>query len=394
MIEKLVELEKRRQKKVINLIPSENYVSKKVLAVLGSELANKYAEGKAHQRYYFGCKIVDEIEDEVKKLVYKVFKISPAKYGVNVQPYSGSIANLACYLGVLNLGDKILAMSLNQGGHLSHGHKVSWTGKLFKFEHYGVNRDGFIDYDEVFKIAKKLKPKLIVCGATAYSRIIDFKKFRKIADSVGAFLMADISHIAGLIVGGAHPSPFPYADIVMTTTQKTLRGPRGAIIIAKKDLMDKIGRAVFPGLQGGPHLHTIAAIGVCLEEALKPSFKQYARQIVKNAKALANELKKLGFKIISGGTDNHLMLIDVTPFGIGGKEAGEKLEIAGIIVNKNMIPYDTRTPNNPSGIRIGTPAITTQGMKEKDMKKIAKKIYRILTSFPTPSPSRRRELRG
>jgi len=378
MVEKLVEQEKKRQKKVINLIPSENYISKKVLAALGSELTNKYAEGKSHQRYYFGCKIVDEIEDAVKNLVYKVFKISPSKYGVNVQPYSGSIANLACYLGVLNLGDKILAMSLAQGGHLSHGHKVSWTGKLFKFEHYGVNRNGFIDYDEVLKIAEKFKPKMIVCGATAYSRILDFKKFRKIADSVGAFLMADISHIAGLIAGSAHPTPFPYADIVMTTAQKTLRGPRGAIIIAKKELSDKIDRAVFPGLQGGPHLHTIAAIGVCLEEALKSSFKQYAKQVVKNAKVLSVELKKLGFKIISGGTDNHLMLIDVTPFGLGGKEAGEKLEKAGIIVNKNMLPYDTRTPFDPSGIRIGTSAITTQGMKEKDMKKIAEKIHKIL----------------
>ena len=378
MIEKLVELEKQRQKKVINLIPSENYVSKKVLAVLGSELTNKYAEGKSHQRYYFGCEMVDKIEDEVKNLVYKVFKISSAKYGVNVQPYSGSVANLACYLGVLNLGDKILAMSLGQGGHLSHGHKVSWTGKLFKFEHYGVNREGFIDYDEVKKIAKKFRPKLIVCGATAYSRKLDFKKFREIADSVGAYLMADISHIAGLIAGGAHPTPFPYADIVMTTTHKTLRGPRGAIIIAKKELMDKIDRVVFPGLQGGPHLHTIAAIGICLEETLKPSFKQYAKQIVKNAKTLAEELKKRGWRIVSGGTDTHLFLVDTWARGIGGKEAGERLEKEGIIVNKNMIPFDTRTPFDPSGIRIGTPAVTTLGMKEKEMKKIAEKIHKIL----------------
>jgi glycine hydroxymethyltransferase len=378
MIEKLVGLEKKRQKKVINLIPSENYVSKKVLAVLGSELTNKYAEGKPHQRYYFGCEFVDKIEDRVKELVYKTFKISPAKYGVNVQPYSGSIANLACYLGVLNLGDRILAMSLEHGGHLTHGHKASWTGKLFKFEHYGVSQNGFIDYGEVLKIAKKFKPKLIVCGASAYSRIIDFKKFREIADSVGAFLMADISHIAGLIVGGMHPSPLPYADLVMTTTHKTLRGPRGAVIIARNELMDKIDKAVFPGLQGGPHLHTIAAMGVCLEEALKPSFRQYAKQVVKNAKVLASELKKLGFKIISGGTDNHLMFIDVTPFGFGGKEAGEKLEKAGIIVNKNMIPYDTRTPADPSGIRLGTPAVTTLGMKEKDMQKIARRISKVL----------------
>ena len=381
MIEKLVELEKQRQKKVINLIPSENYVSKKVLAALGSELTNKYAEGKSHQRYYFGCKIVDKIEDAVKNLVYKVFKISPPPtggYGVNVQPYSGSIANLACYLGVLNLGDKILAMALEHGGHLTHGHKVSWTGKLFKFEHYGVNQRGFIDYDEIQKIAKKFRPKLIVCGATAYSRIIDFKKFKKIADSVGAFLMADISHIAGLIAGGAHPTPFPYADIVMTTTQKTLRGPRGAIIIARKDLMDKIDKAVFPGLQGGPHLHTIAAIGVALEESLRPSFKQYTKQVVKNARVLAGELKKRGWKIISSGTDTHLFLVDVWARGISGKEAGERLEKRGIIVNKNMLPFDTRTPFDPSGIRIGTPAVTTQGMKEKEMKKIAEKIDKIL----------------
>jgi glycine hydroxymethyltransferase len=311
-------------------------------------------------------------------LIYKIFKISPKKYGVNIQSYSGSIANLAVYLGVLNLGDRVLAMSLEHGGHLTHGHKVSWTGKLFKFEHYGVNRNGFIDYEEIAKLAKKFKPKLIVVGHSAYPRKLDFKKFRKIADSVGALLMADISHVAGLVVGGVHPSPFPYADIVTTTTQKTLRGPRGAIIISKKELSDNIEKAVFPGLQGGPHLHTIAAIGVVLEEALGPSFKQYARQVVKNAKVLASELKKLGFKIISNGTDNHLMLVDVTPLGLTGKEAGEKLEKAGIIVNKNMIPYDTRKPWDPSGIRLGTPAVTTLGMKEKEMKKIAKKIHKIL----------------
>jgi len=378
MIEKLVEEEKKRQKRVINLIPSENYVSKRVLKVLGSELTNKYAEGKSHQRYYFGCKIVDEIEDEVKKLVYKAFKISPAKYGVNIQLHSGSEANLAAYFGVLDPGNKIMAMALDQGGHLTHGHHINVSGKLFKFCHYGVNKKGFIDYKEVQKIAKRFKPELIVCGATSYSRIIDFKKFRKIADSVGALLMADISHIAGLIVGGAHPSPFPYADIVTTTTHKTLRGPRGAIIISKKEFSDKIDKAVFPGLQGGPHLHTIAAIGVCFEEALQSNFKNYAKQIVKNAKALASELKKFGFKIISGGTDNHLMLVDLTNKNITGKEAGEKLEKAGITVNKNMIPFDTRKPWNPSGIRLGTPAVTTQGMKEKDMIKIAEKIDKIL----------------
>lgn len=387
-IKKLVQKELNRQKRVINLIPSENYPSKAVLEVLGSQLTSKYAEGKSHHRYYFGNKVIDEIEDEVKILALKVFKLSSARWGVNVQPYSGSIANLAAYLGTLNLGDSVLAMSLEQGGHLTHGHKVSWTGKLFNFKHYGVNRDGLIDYDEVLKIAKKFKPKMIVCGATAYPRKIDFKKFRQIADSINALLVADIAHIAGLVAGGVHPSPFPYCDIVTTTTHKTLRGPRGAIIFSRIEdrpqlsedgpLGDRIDKAIFPGLQGGPHMNTIAAIGVCLEEALKPEFKKYAKQIVKNAKALASELQKLGFKIITGGTDNHLILVDVTPFGITGKEAGEKLEKHGIIVNKNMIPFDKGTPWSPSGIRLGTPAITTQGMKEPEMLEIARKIKEIL----------------
>ncbi len=379
MIKQLIKKEAARQRRVINLVPSENYASKDVLTALGSPLTNKYAEGKSRQRYYFGNEVVDQIEDRVKELVYKVFKISPKRWDVNVQPYSGSIANLAAYLGAVGPGGRILAMSLEHGGHLTHGHPVSWSGKLFNFRHYGVGRDGFIDYDEVGEIARKFKPKLIVCGASAYPRKFDFKKFRKIADSVGALLMADIAHIAGLVVGDAHPSPFPYADIVTTTTQKTLRGPRGAIIVAKKELMDGIDKAVFPGLQGGPQIHTIAAIGVCLEEALRPSFKKYAKQTVANAKALATELKKLGFKLISGGTDNHLMLIDVTPLGLTGKVAGERLERAGIIVNKNMIPYDTRKPWDPSGIRLGTPAVTTQGMKERDMIRVARKIKIILT---------------
>ena len=378
-IKDLIKKEAQRQKRVVNLIPSENYVSKDVLAALGSPLTNKYAEGRSHMRYYFGTSVVDEIEDGVTELVYKVFKISPARYSVNVQPYSGSIANLAIYLGTLKPGDRILAMSLEHGGHLTHGHPVSWTGKLFNFKHYGVNGKGRIDYDEVLKIAKKFKPKMIVTGASAYSRKIDFKKFRAIADKVGAILMADISHIAGLVVGGVHPTPFPYADAVMTTTHKTLRGPRGAIIVAKKELSKGIDAALFPGLQGGPHLHSIAAIGVALEEALKPGFKKYARQVVKNAKALADELKRLGFKLVYGGTENHLMMVDVTPLGMGGKQAGERLEHAGIIVNKNMIPYDTRKPWDPSGIRLGTPAITTQGMKEKDMVGIARKIHNVLT---------------
>ena len=385
-IKQLIKKEVERQNKVINLIPSENYVSKDVLAALGSSLTNKYAEGKSHQRYYFGNKIVDQIEDKTKELTYKLFKILPQKYGINVQPYSGSIANLAAYIGSVGIGGKILAMSLEDGGHLTHGHHVSLTGKLFKFEHYGVGRDGWIDYAEVEKIAKKFKPQLIVCGATAYPRKLDFKKFRQIADSViypeqsrkGTLLMADISHIAGLIVGGVHSSPFPYADIVTSTTHKTLRGPRGAFIISKKELSENIDKAVFPGLQGGPQLHTIAAMGVAFEEALKPSFKKYARQVIANSQTLSVELARLGFKIITDGTDNHLLLVDVTPLELTGKQAGERLESAGIIVNKNMIPYDQRKPWNPSGIRLGTPAVTTQGMKEKDILRIARKIATIL----------------
>ncbi|MDP3800286.1 MAG: serine hydroxymethyltransferase, partial [bacterium] len=337
---KLLKEESQRQNETINLIPSENFVSKNVLAVLGSVLTNKYAEGKSHQRYYFGNEIVDKIEDETKNLVYKVFEISDKEWGVNVQPYSGSIANLAAYLGVLELGDKVLAMSLEHGGHLTHGHKVSFTGKLFKFEHYGVGEDGLLNYENILEQAKKFKPKLIVAGATAYPRIIDFKKFKEIADSVGAKLMVDLSHIAGLVAGGAHPSPFSYADIVTTTTHKTLRGPRGAIIISKKELSENIDKAVFPGLQGGPQLHTIAAMGVSLEETSQPSFKEYAEQIVKNSKALASELTNFGFSVVSDGTDNHLMLIDVTPLKLTGAEAGKKLEEVGIIVNKNMIPFD------------------------------------------------------
>lgn len=383
----LIKKEIARQKRVINLIPSENYVSKNVLTALGSPLTNKYAEGYPHKRYYFGNKVVDEVEDRTTELVYQAFKISPKKWGVNVQPYSGSIANLAAYFGAVGIGGRIMGMALPHGGHLTHGHNVSKTSQIFNFAQYGVDKSGLIDYGALRKQAKKFKPQLIIVGATAYPRKFDFKKFRKIADSVvypeqgrrGALLMADISHVAGLVVGGAHPSPFPYADIVTTTTQKTLRGPRGAIIISKRDLSDRIDKAVFPGLQGGPQLHTIAAIGVALEEALKPSFKKYAKQVVANAETLAAELERLGFSLVSGGTENHMMLVDVSPIGLTGKEAGERLERAGIIVNKNMIPFDPRKPWDPSGIRLGTPAVTTQGMKEKDMIKIARKIKSVLT---------------
>ncbi len=375
----ILKKEEKRQKEVINLIPSENFVSEDVLRALGSVFTNKYAEGTSHHRYYAGNKYIDELEDEVIDLVYRAFKIDKNDYRVNVQPYSGSIANIAAYFGALNIGDKILSMSLEHGGHLTHGHSVSITSKVFQFEHYGVGEDGFINYDNVLEIAKKFQPKMIIAGTSAYPRILDFKRFGEIADGVGALLMADIAHIAGLVVGEAHPSPFPHADIVTTTTHKTLRGPRSAIIISKKGLADSIDRTVFPGIQGGPHMNAVAALGIALEEAIQPSFKEYAEQVVKNAKALADELTKLGLKLSSGGTDNHLILIDMTPLGLTGSQASEKLEEAGIIVNKNMIPFDTRKPWDPSGIRLGTPAVTTQGMKEKDMMEIAQKIKEVLT---------------
>ena len=374
----ILKKEEKKQKEVINLIPSENFVSEDVLKALGSVFTNKYAEGRPHHRYYAGNQFIDELEDEVVDLVHQVFKISKDEYSVNVQPYSGSIANIAVYFGALSVGDKILSMSLEHGGHLTHGHSASITGKVFEFEHYGVGEDGLINYDQVKDIAKRFQPKMIIAGTSAYPRILDYKKFKEIADSVGALLMADIAHIAGLIVGGVHPSPFPYADIVTTTTHKTLRGPRSAIIICKKNLADSIDKTVFPGIQGGPHMNAVAATGVALEEALKPEFKQYAEQVVKNAKVLAEELKKLGFKLSSDGTDNHLILIDMTPMGLTGSQASDKLEEAGIIVNKNMIPFDTRKAWDPSGIRLGTPAVTTQGMKEVDMIKIAQKIKEVL----------------
>ncbi len=389
-IENLIKQENNRQKKAINLIASENFVSQDALKALGSVFVNKYAEGYPGKRYYGGNEVVDKVENLCIKRALKLFKISPYKWHVNVQPYSGSPANLAIYSALVPLGNKIMGMSLEMGGHLTHGQKVSMTGKFWKQIAYGINKKTeMLDYDEILKIAKKEKPKLIIAGATAYSRTIDFKKFRKIADSCGAYLMVDMSHIAGLVAGRAHPSPFPYADVVTTTTHKTLRGPRAAMIFSRKikplgHLMSKwtlnvlIDRAVFPGLQGGPHINQIAAAAVALKEASQSSFKQYTKRVVRNAKVLADELKKKGWRIVSGGTDNHLFLVDTWVRGISGKEASEKLEKAGIIVNKNTIPFDTRKPMDPSGIRIGTAAVTTQGMKEKDMKKIAEKIDKIL----------------
>lgn len=385
----LIKKETQRQRWTIDLIPSENITSPAILEALGSSLTNKYSEGYPGKRYYGGNKVIDDVELLAQERARKVFRLG-RNWQVNVQPYSGSPANLAVYFALLEPGEKIMGMSLPFGGHLTHGWKVSATGKYYSSVQYGVARDGFIDYGEVGKLAHSEKPKIIVAGATAYPRTIDFKKFGQIANEVGAWFMVDMAHIAGLVATGAHPSPFPYADVVTATTHKTLRGPRGAVIFSRRDkttifggkemsIAEAIDKAVFPGLQGGPHDNQTAAIAVCLGEALKPAFKRYSRQIVKNAKVLANELKRLGLQLVSGGTDNHLMLVNLTNLGISGREAQDKLEEVGIIVNRNTIPYDTRSPFDPSGIRIGTPSLTTRGMKEKEMKEIARLIYGTLT---------------
>jgi glycine hydroxymethyltransferase len=385
-IKKLIDTEKKRQKSVINLIASENYVSKDVLEALGSEFTNKYAEGYPGARYYGGNEIVDKVESIAIERALKLFRLLPEKWHVNVQALSGSPANLAVYLALAPLGGKVMGMSLDHGGHLTHGHKVSMTGKAWVQVPYGVNKDTeMIDYEEIKKIAQKEKPNIIVAGFTAYPRKVDFKKFREIADSCGAILMVDMSHFAGLVAGGAYASPFDYADVVTTTVHKTLRGPRSALIFSKKDdreLYKKIDKAVFPGLQGGPHLNQIAAVAVALKEAATPMFKKYAKQVEKNAEILAKELVRLGWKVISGGTDSHLVLLDtwMGGEGVSGKEASLKLEKAGIIVNKNTIPNETRSPMDPSGIRLGTAAETTRGKKEKDFVKIAQKIDKILRS--------------
>ncbi len=384
----LIKAEERRQAETINLIPSENYPSKAVLEATGSILTAKYSEGYPGRRYYAGNEIYDKIELLAQKKAKEIFKIDES-YHVNVQPYSGTPANLAVYLGLLNFGDPIMGMNLSCGGHLSHGHKVSFSGRAYKVIQYGVSQaTKRINYDEIRKLAKKHKPKLIISGFTAYPRKINFRKFHQIAKEVGAISMADISHIAGLIVAGLHPSPFPFTDIVTTTTHKTLRGPRGAIIICKNKFAKVIDRAVFPGIQGGPHNNITAAKAVCFEEARKPAFRKYQEQIIKNAKVLAQELKKYGFNLISGGTDNHLILVDLRNKGITGKEAEERLEKAGIIVNRNTIPNDPRKPFNPSGIRLGTPAVTTRGMREKEMKKIAFWISEVISDSKSLSKIR------
>jgi len=387
-IEKLIKKETKRQKGVINLIPSENYVSKDVLTALGSIFDNKYSEGYPHKRYYGGNTFTDELEILCQKRARKTFKLSEKVWHVNVQPHSGSPANLAVYLGLVPLGGKIMGMTLTAGGHLTHGQKVSLIGKAWQQVSYGVDpKTERIDYKTLKGLAMKEKPNLIVAGFTAYPREINFKKFREIADACGAFLMVDMSHFAGLVAGGVYDSPFKYADVVTTTTHKTLRGPRSAIIFSRKDkkLGDKdisvlIDKAIFPGLQGGPHMSQIASVAVALAEAARPDFKKYARQILKNSRALASELARLGWRIVSGGTDSNLLLVDtwMDGKGIPGKEAEAKLEKAGIICNKNTIPGETRSPFDPSGIRLGPPAETTRGKKEKDMVKIARKIDRIL----------------
>ncbi len=361
--------EEKRQFFGVELIASENYVSESVLEAMGSILTNKYSEGYVNARYYAGNKFIDEIETIAIERAKKIFGV---KF-VNVQPYSGSPANLAVHFALLNSGDKTLGMNLSAGGHLTHGYKVSFSGKYYKSENYGVDKNGFIDMDEVREIAKAHSPKLIWAGFSAYSRILDWKSFREIADEVGAFLVADISHIAGLIAGGVYPSPVNFVDCITTTTHKTLRGPRGAMILTNnEEISKKIDKAVFPGLQGGPHNHTTAGIAVALGEVLEPNWKNYAEQIVKNSRTFAESLKKKNYEIVSGGTDNHLFLVDmIKSRGISGGEAEKILENFGITLNKNSIPNETRKPTDPSGVRIGTPAITTRGLKEKDVQKIA-----------------------
>ncbi|MDP3734914.1 MAG: serine hydroxymethyltransferase [bacterium] len=382
-IKKLVKLEAARQIGVINLIASENYISDGVLTALASPFINKYAEGYPGARYYQGNSVVDEVEWLCIERALKLYKLSPQKWHVNVQSLSGAPANFALYYALVPLGEKIMGLALDSGGHLSHGHKVSLTGKLWSQVPYGVSRiDERLDYDEIRAIALRERPKMIVTGYTAYSRIIDFKKFRAIADECGALLHVDMSHFAGLVAGGVYPSPFRYADTVMTTTHKTLRGPRSAIIFVREEHAKKLDKTIFPGMYGGPHMNQIAAVAVCLFEATQPSFKRYAAQVVKNSKVLARSLQSLGWRIISGGTDTHLFLVDtwMEGKGIGGKEAAERLEAAEIIVNKNAIPFDTRPPTDPSGIRLGTAAETTRGKKKEDMIEIAERIDSCLKS--------------
>lgn len=364
-----------RQQRNIELIASENIVSVPVMETMGSHLTNKYAEGYSSKRYYGGCEYIDEVETLAIERLKKIFGAEHA----NVQPHSGANANIAVYFAMLKPGDKVMGMNLSQGGHLTHGSPVNLSGQYFEFHEYGVNEEGFIDYDEVKKIAHDVKPKLIVAGASAYPREIDFKKFREIADEVGALLMVDMAHIAGLVAAGLHNNPCEVADFVTSTTHKTLRGPRGGIILCKEKYAKAIDKAIFPGIQGGPLEHIIASKAVCFKEALSDEFKEYQSQVVKNCKKLAEELVKRDFTLLTGGTDNHLILLDLTNKNITGKEAEKRLDEAYITTNKNAIPFDPNGANVTSGIRIGTPAVTTRGMKEEDMEVIAEAIDLCLT---------------
>lgn len=379
-VAKIIKDESARQAGVINLIASENYVSEDVMAALGSDLTNKYAEGYSGARYYGGNNFIDELDNLTRARALKLFKLDPKNWSVNIQALSGSPANLAVLHALVPLGEKIMGLELSHGGHLTHGYKVSVTGKLWRQISYTVDpKTEMLDYAELLKIAKREKPKLIIAGFTAYPRTVDWKEFRKIADTCDAILMADMSHLAGLVAGGAYPSPFPYADVVTTTTHKTLRGPRSALIFSKAEFSQKIDKAVFPGLQGGPHMNQIAAVAVALDEASRPGFKKYAKQILKNAKAMEKVFKRAKWKLISGGTDSHLILIDtVASISMPGGEAGELLESIGIIVNKNTVPFDARSPMDPSGIRIGTSALTTRGFAEKDCTRVAEIMIVVL----------------
>ena len=389
-IEELIAAEVKRQSTGLEMIPSENHTSQEVLNALGSRLTDKYSEGYPGKRYYGGCEVVDKVENLARDRAKKLFGVSHA----NVQPYSGSPANMAVYFALADPGDTVMGMALYFGGHMTHGLKVNFSGKWFNSVQYNTGHDGLLDYDAMAELVKEHKPKLIFVGATAYPRIFDWKRLREIADLTGAFLIADISHIAGLVVAGAHPSPVGFADVVTTTTHKTLRGPRGAMILCngnpsdplkkaertRENLPTLIDRAIIPGLQGGPHNHQTAAIAVALHEAAQPEFKEYGHQIVKNAKRLADRLMGKGYQLVTGGTDNHLLLVDLTNKGVKGAEAEAALGLAGITVNKNTVPFDPRSPFDPSGIRMGTPALTTRGLKEAEMDQVADWIDQAIVS--------------
>ncbi|MBI5226201.1 serine hydroxymethyltransferase [Candidatus Micrarchaeota archaeon] len=378
----IIRHELERQQTVLEMIPSENIVSSAVLDAMGSVFTNKYSEGYPRKRYYGGNEYADQVEELAISRAKQLFGAEH----VNVQSYSGSPANIAVYFGLLNFGDKVMGMALSEGGHLTHGHPVNFTGKAYHFVQYGVDpKTELLDYDAIEKQVLAEKPKMIVCGATAYPRTIDFKRFSEMAEKVGAISFADIAHIAGLVVAGAHPSPFPMFDVVTTTTHKTLRGPRSAIIMCKEKYAAAIDKAVFPGLQGGPHDHTTAAKAVAFGEALKPEFKAYGHQIVKNARALGEQLTSEGIRLVTGGTDNHLLLVDLRNQDVTGKQAETALDLAHITVNKNTIPYDPRKPFDPSGIRLGTPTLTSRGMKESEMKQVGQLMARAIRGWDKPS---------